>query len=142
MNQEQLGTRNFVQIGLFGGIFWGGIWYFLHIFRLRKQDRIISFYHLRLVVGRKGHGECVRNCLYGTSFNFNCLLYKICFAKFEGILPGMIYGLFWWALLFFGMGLLAPAIKSALNLPKETIVTTMCILYCMVCLLHTLFRTQ
>ncbi|AQQ64861.1 hypothetical Protein FORC21_4066 [Bacillus cereus] len=32
MSQEQLGTRNFVQIGLFGGIFWGGIWYFLHIF--------------------------------------------------------------------------------------------------------------
>ena len=32
MSQEQLGTRNFVQIGLFGGIFWGGVWYFLHIF--------------------------------------------------------------------------------------------------------------
>ena len=28
-------------------------------------------------------------------------LYKAFLAKFEGILPGMIYGLFWWALLFF-----------------------------------------
>ena len=32
MSQEHIGTRNFVQIGLFGGLFWGGIWYFLHIF--------------------------------------------------------------------------------------------------------------
>ena len=59
-------------------------------------------------------------------------LYKAFLAKFEGILPGIIYGLFWWALLFFGVGLIAPAIKSALHLPKETIVTTICILYCMV----------
>lgn len=28
---------------------------------------------------------------------------------------------------FFGVGLIAPAIKSALHLPKETIVTTICI---------------
>ncbi|MEM5622884.1 YqhR family membrane protein [Bacillus thuringiensis] len=72
-------------------------------------------------------GQCVRNCLYGTNFDFNCFLYKAFLAKFEGILPGMIYGLFWWALLFFGIGLLAPTIKSALHLPKETIVTTICI---------------
>ncbi len=54
-------------------------------------------------------------------------LYKAFLAKFEGIIPGIIYGLFWWALLFFGMGLMAPVIKSAFNLPKETIVTTICI---------------
>ena len=76
---------------------------------------------------RRGMGKCVRNCLYGTTFDFNCLLYKAFLAKFEGILPGIIYGLFWWALLFFGVGLIAPAIKSALHLPKETIVTTICI---------------
>ena len=57
MSQEQLGTRNFVQIGLFGGIFWGGIWYFLHIFHLRKLDRIISFYHLRLGLEGRGMGN-------------------------------------------------------------------------------------
>ena len=101
-------------------------------FHLQKRDRTIYFYHLPLEVGKKGMGKCVRNCLYGTTFDFNCFLYKAFLAKFEGILPGIIYGLFWWALLFFGVGLIAPAIKSALHLPKETIVTTICILYCMV----------
>ena len=72
-------------------------------------------------------GQCVRNSVYGTSFNFDRLLYKAFFAKFEGIIAGIIYGLFWWALLFLGMGLMAPVIKSALHLPKETIVTTICI---------------
>lgn len=32
MTQEQSITKKIVQIGLFGGLFWGGVWYFLHIF--------------------------------------------------------------------------------------------------------------
>nr|WP_236783527.1 YqhR family membrane protein [Bacillus cereus] len=74
--------------------------------------------------------------VWGNVFGIVCMgllsiliafLYKAFFAKFEGIIAGIIYGLFWWALLFLGMGLMAPVIKSALHLPKETIVTTICI---------------
>ena len=105
-----------------------------YIFIYRSGTELFTFTICLWKLERRGMGKCVRNCLYGTTFDFNCLLYKAFLAKFEGVLPGMIYGLFWWALLFFGVGLIAPAIKSALHLPKETIVTTICILYCMVCL--------
>lgn len=54
-------------------------------------------------------------------------LYKATFKKFEGVLPGILYGFFWWAILFLGIGSIAPVIKSALQLSKETIVTTICI---------------
>ncbi|PHD29473.1 hypothetical protein COF58_03150 [Bacillus wiedmannii] len=128
VSQEQLGTRNFVQIGLFGGIFWGGIWYFLHIFSFTEAGP--NYLLLPFAFGSWKEG------VWGNVSGIVCMgllsilitfLYKAFLAKFEGIIPGMIYGLFWWALLFFGMGLIAPAIKSALHLPKETIVTTICI---------------
>ncbi|PAW39688.1 hypothetical protein CN553_02465 [Bacillus cereus] len=128
VSQEQLGTRNFVQIGLFGGIFWGGIWYFLHIFSFTEAGP--NYFLLPFAFGSWKEG------VWGNVSGIVCMgllsiliafLYKAFFAKFEGIIPGIIYGLFWWALLFFGMGLMAPVIKSALHLPKETIVTTICI---------------
>ena len=48
-------------------------------------DRIISFYHLRLEVGKRGMGQCVRNSVYGTSFNFDRLLYKAFLRSLKGL---------------------------------------------------------
>lgn len=106
----------------------GGIWYFLHIFSFTEAGP--NYFLLPFAFGSWKEG------VWGNVSGIVCMglisiliafLYKAFLAKFEGILPGMIYGLFWWALLFFGIGLLAPTIKSALHLPKETIVTTICI---------------
>ncbi|PGM95044.1 hypothetical protein CN958_08400 [Bacillus cereus] len=128
VNQEQSTIRNFVQIGLFGGLFWGGIWYFLHIFSFTEAGP--NYLLLPFAFGDWKEG------VWGNVLGIICMgllsilvafLYKALFKKFEGVLPGIIYGLFWWALLFLGMGLMAPVIKSALHLPKETIVTTICI---------------
>ena len=88
-------------------------------------------YHLRLEVGKRGMGQCVRNSVYGTFSILIAFYIKAFFAKFEGIIAGIIYGYFV-GITVFGMGLMAPVIKSALHLPKETIVTTICILYYMV----------
>lgn len=56
MSQEQLGTRNYVQIGLFGGIFGEEYGISFIYFHSRKRDLIIYCYHLRLGVGKKGYG--------------------------------------------------------------------------------------
>ncbi len=109
MSQEQLGTRNFVQIGLFGGIFWGGIWYFLHIFSFTEAGP--NYFLLPFAFGSWKEG------VWGNVSGIVCMgllsilisfLYKAFFAKFEGIIAGIIYGLFWWVLLFLGMGLMNP----------------------------------
>ena len=42
-------------------------------------------YHLRLEVGKRGMGQCVRNSVYGTSFNFDRLLYKAFLRSLKGL---------------------------------------------------------
>ena len=56
-----------------------------YIFIHGVSDRIISFYHLRLEVGKRGMGQCVRNSVYGTSFNFDRLLYKAFLRSLKGL---------------------------------------------------------
>ena len=105
MNQEQSTIRNFVQIGLFGGLFWGGIWYFLHIFSFTEAGP--NYLLLPFAFGDWKEG------VWGNVLGIVCMgllsilvafLYKALFKKFEGVFPGVLYGLFWWALLFLGDG--------------------------------------
>ena len=37
---------------------------------------------------RRGMGKCVRNCLYGTTFDFNCLLYKAFWQSLKEFFQG------------------------------------------------------
>ena len=127
MSQEQLGTRNFVQIGLFGGIFWGGVWYFLHIFSFTEAGP--NYFLLPFAFGSWKEG------VWGNVFGIVCMgLLSILIAfLYKAFLQSLkdYSGNYLWAILVgttvLGMGLMAPVIKSALHLPKETIVTTICI---------------
>ena len=131
MSQEHIGTRNFVQIGLFGGLFGEEYGISFIYFHLQKRDRTIYFTICLWKLERRGMGKCVRNCLYGTTFDFNCLLYKAFWQSLKEFCQGL-FMVYFGGRYYFSEGLIAPAIKSALHLPKETIVTTICILYCMV----------
>ncbi|HEK9101564.1 hypothetical protein KFD70_16695 [Bacillus pfraonensis] len=128
MKQEQSITKKFVQIGLFGGVFWGSIWYFLHVFSFTEAGPNYLLLPFALGAWKAGvWGNVLGIVCMGLLSILVAFLYKALFKRFEGILPGILYGLFWWSILFFGLGSIAPVIKNALHLPKETIVTTICI---------------
>ncbi|MBO1579065.1 YqhR family membrane protein [Bacillus sp. XF8] len=128
MKQEQSGINKFVQIGLFGGFFWGSIWYFLHIFSFTEVGPNYLLLPFALGNWKEGvWGNVLGVVCVGLLSVLVAFLYKALFKRFEGVLPGILYGLFWWTILFFGLGSIAPVIKNALHLPKETIVTTICI---------------
>ena len=128
MKQEQSVTKKIVQIGLFGGLFWGSVWYFLHIFSFTALGP--NYFLLPFALGRWKEG------VWGNIAGIICMgilsilvafIYKAVLSKFEGLIPGIIYGLLWWGLLFFAIAHVAPVIKSMVEMPKETIVTTACI---------------
>ncbi|WP_243524328.1 YqhR family membrane protein [Bacillus pseudomycoides] len=128
MKQEQSEINKFVQIGLFGGAFWGSIWYFLHIFSFTEVGPNYLLLPFALGNWKEGvWGNVLGVVCVGLLSILVALIYKALFKRFEGILPGILYGLFWWTILFLGLGSIAPVIKNALHLPKETIVTTICI---------------
>ncbi|MDM5189922.1 YqhR family membrane protein [Bacillus sp. DX4.1] len=128
MTQEQSITKKIVQIGLFGGLFWGGVWYFLHIFSFTEAGPNYLLLPFAFGTWKEGvWGNVLAIVFMGILSIIVAFLYKATFKKFEGVLPGILYGFFWWAILFLGIGSIAPVIKSALQLPKGTIVTTICI---------------
>ncbi|MGF9963115.1 YqhR family membrane protein [Bacillus rhizoplanae] len=128
MKQEQSVTKKIVQIGVFGGLFWGGVWYFLHIFSF--TDAGPNYLLLPFALGNWKEG------VWGNVAGIVCMgilsivvafVYKAALSKFEGVIPGVIYGLIWWGILFFAIGSIAPVIRSALEMPRTTIITTACI---------------
>ncbi len=64
-------NKEFVQIGLFGGLFWGGDMVFpSYIFIYRSGTELFTFYHLPLEVGKKGYGEMCQELFVWDYFRF------------------------------------------------------------------------
>ena len=107
--------------------FLGGIWYFLHIFSFTEAGP--NYLLLPFAFGSWKEG------VWGNVLGIVCMallsiLIAFCIKRFWQNLKGFFQDDLWSILVgvtIFGVGLIAPAIKSALHLPKETIVTTICI---------------
>lgn len=128
LKQQQSLARKVIEIGLFGGLFWGGIWYFLHIFSFTVAGP--NYFLLPFAFGGWKEG------MWGNIVGIICMailsilvafLYLVAFKKFEGVVPGILYGVGLWMILFLAIGSFAPVIKSAMEMPRETVITTICI---------------
>lgn len=128
MKQEQSIANKVVQIGLFGGLFWGSVWYCLHIFSFTVAGPNYLLLPFALGDWKEGMwGNVLAIVCIGLLSILIAFIYKVMFKQFEGVLPGILYGVFWWVILFLGIASIAPIINSAWHLPKETIVTTICV---------------
>ncbi|WP_281172442.1 YqhR family membrane protein [Ectobacillus panaciterrae] len=126
--QPQAFMKKAAQIGLFGGLFWGAVWYFLHIFSFSNVGP--NYFLMPFALGdwkKDVWGNVSGIAVMGILSIVIAMLYGALFKKFQGVIPGIIYGLFWWAVLFLGIGSLSPVLKNALEFQKETLITTICI---------------
>lgn len=126
-NEKSFASK-IVQIGLFGGFFWGCVWYFFYIFSY--TDVGPNYFLLPFALGewkKEWIGQFVG--IFGMSILSigTAALFGALFKRFQGVIPGIIYGLIWWSVLFFSVSLFSPVLKDVWQLPKETIVTTVCI---------------
>ncbi|MCP8967066.1 YqhR family membrane protein [Ectobacillus ponti] len=120
--------KNVVKIGLFGGIFWGLVWYLLHIFSFTEVGPNYLLMPLALGSWKEGMwGQLGGVAVMGLFSIGTAILYGLFLKKFQGVVPGIPYGLVWWGLVFFVIGSLSPVLKNALQLPKETVIATICI---------------
>lgn len=121
-------TKKVARIGIFGGLFWGSIWYFLHIFSFSEVGPNYLIMPFALGDWKQGMwGNLLGIAVMSIASILIAILYGAWFKRFQGITPGIIYGIGLWALLFFAVGLLSPVVKHALEFPRPTFVTTLCI---------------
>ncbi|WP_416827188.1 YqhR family membrane protein [Ectobacillus polymachus] len=125
---QQSFAGQIVKIGLFGGLFWGFVWYFFYIFSF--TDIGPNYFLLPLAFGewkKEWIGQLIGICIMSILSIGTAALFGSLFKRFQGILPGIVYGMVWWCMLFFGVSMFSPVIKHVWEFPKETIVTTVCI---------------
>jgi hypothetical protein len=126
--QPQSLMKKAMQIGIFGGLFWGAFWYFLHIFSFSTIGP--NHFLMPFAFGDWKYGmwgNIIGILIMGILSIAAACLYGAVFKKFQGVWPGIVYGLAWWTVLFFVMGWLSPVLKNVWELSRETLVTTICI---------------
>ncbi|MBO9129694.1 YqhR family membrane protein [Bacillus sp. 165] len=138
MGNEQLeqnkkeGQQSFITkvviIGLFGGVFWSLVWYVFHIFSFSQVGP--NYLLLPFAFGNWKNGvwgQFAGVVVLSVISILLALLYGAFLKKFQGISPGIIFGLAIWAALFLGMSSFIPSLKGITDFTKETLVTTGCL---------------
>ena len=117
-----------LQLGLFGGLFWGGVYLALEYFRFTRIS-LASF--LRIF----GSG-LERDSLWGTVGGWGlfvvftiiaALLYVFFLHKIRWPWMGIFYGLVWWALIHIWLGPWAKFITPVHKLDINSLTTGMCL---------------
>ncbi|MFD3447774.1 YqhR family membrane protein [Microbacteriaceae bacterium 4G12] len=127
-NQSSSFMKKVIQIGTFGGLFWGCVWYFLHIFSFSEVGPNYLLMSFALGYWKQGvWGNLIAIAVIGLLSIVIAILYGSFLKKLQGVTPGIVYGCAWWILLFIAVGSFSPVLKNALELQKATVVTTLCI---------------
>jgi Conserved membrane protein YqhR len=116
-------------IGFVGGLIWSLVAYFAFIFHFTEIGPNF-FLSLFQVGGWKEAiiGQLVSILLLSLLSIGVAFLYQFFFKQFQGVLPGMVYGVAIWAILFLMLPLFTPIIRPVNELQVATITTSVCIL--------------
>ncbi|MCU6710160.1 YqhR family membrane protein [Paenibacillus sp. J5C_2022] len=94
-----------LQIGFFGGLIWGGLrWLFYEMKFTKVLPGFLGEPFLLTSFLRSPWGLATGIGLYILFSIAAAFLYIALFSKLRGPWPGMLYGLFWWGVLFLAFG--------------------------------------
>lgn len=118
-----------VSTGFFGGILWSLVGVFFAFFNFTVVSPgsfvISSWLHGEWTDGWLA--EMIAVLVLGVLSILIALLYLLVFKKLQGILPGLLFGLGLWGIVFGLILPLCPNMKPLLELDSDTIVTTLCL---------------
>lgn len=128
-NQRDTNIWRFsLQLGFFAGLIWGGIkgvMYYLKFSTVVPGFLVEPFFKTQFLHSQRGY---YLGWLFFIIFSMAAaLIYTLLFRKFKGPLPGIIYGIVWWILLFVVPG---PDLGLTLpfrQLPVQTNISEFCL---------------
>ena len=128
---ESKGNKNFnkiVSIGFFGGIFWSTVLLVLSYFDFTQIGP--NFVLERIKLGKWANGY-VENLISIVGIGIISIIIAFVFyfigRKFNGVLPGIFFGLLLWVIVFILLGKIAFDLKAIKDYSSDTTVTTICL---------------
>ncbi|PGM52624.1 YqhR family membrane protein [Bacillus sp. AFS053548] len=128
---DSKGNKNFnkiVSIGFFGGIFWSTVLLVLSYFDFTQIGP--NFVLERIKLGKWANGN-VENLISIVGIGIISILIAFVFyfigRKFNGVLPGIFFGLLLWVIVFILLGKIAFDLKAIKDYSSDTTVTTICL---------------
>ncbi|MES9682210.1 hypothetical protein CN514_18980 [Bacillus sp. AFS001701] len=128
---DSKGNKNFnkiVSIGFFGGIFWSSVLLVLSYFDFTQIGP--NFVLERIKLGKWANGY-VENLISIVGIGIISIIIAFIFyfigRKFNGVLPGIFFGLLLWVIVFILLGKIAFDLKAIKDYSSDTTVTTICL---------------
>ena len=116
-----------LELGFFAGFIWGGLhwlFYLLHFTIVPVGFLAEPFFKHEYIYTAAGH---LTGWLFFIVFSILAsLLYTFTIRKLKGPLPGMVYGIVWWLILFVLVGPKLGMMKPLNGLTWDSIITELC----------------
>ncbi|XRG76792.1 YqhR family membrane protein [Rossellomorea sp. GAMAL-10_SWC] len=128
---DSKGNKNFnkiASIGFFGGIFWSSVLLVLSYFDFTQIGP--NFVLERIKLGKWANGY-IENIISIVGIGIISIIIAFIFyfigRKFNGVLPGIFFGLLLWVIVFILLGKIAFDLKAIKDYSSDTTVTTICL---------------
>ncbi|CAH1217998.1 MULTISPECIES: YqhR family membrane protein [Paenibacillus] len=116
-----------IELGFFAGFIWGGVhwfFYFLHFTVVPIGFLAEPFFKHRFIYTAAGH---LTGWLFFIAFSILVsVIYTFSLRKQKGPIPGMVYGIVWWVILFVILGPKLGMMKPINRLTWDSIFTELC----------------
>ncbi|MCG7375700.1 YqhR family membrane protein [Paenibacillus sp. ACRSA] len=116
-----------VELGFFAGFIWGAIYllfYVIHFTIVPLGFLAEPFFKHEFVYSMEGH---LTGWLFFIAFSILAsVLYTFTLRKLKGPIPGMIYGIVWWLIIFVLVGPKVHMMKPQNELTWDSIITEFC----------------
>ncbi|MBA2173627.1 hypothetical protein H0266_01830 [Halobacillus locisalis] len=116
-------------IGFTGGILWSALGVFTYYFHFSELSAASFLFRSYLQTDWTGTwlAEVLAVLIVGVISLVSAMLYYFTLKKQQGIWPGLVFGLVLWAVVFFVLTPLFPAIPTFTEMTSDTWVTTACL---------------
>ncbi|WP_438351421.1 YqhR family membrane protein [Paenibacillus sp. FA6] len=135
MNQHQQTKSTYtnkyafaLELGFFAGLFWGTIHWIFYVFKFTK---VIPAYlaepFFKHEFLKSGAGHLVGLLVFIAFSIAVSFIYVLLFRKMKGPWPGMLYGVFWWLIIFVVVGPIFDMVKPLSALTATTVISEFCL---------------
>ncbi|WP_240378053.1 YqhR family membrane protein [Bacillus piscicola] len=128
MEKQWTYNQRILCIGLFGGLFWSIVGYFLYLLHFTKVGPGIALMPWALPEWKNTYiGHLIGILVIGIISIGIAFLYRLLLQKWESIWIAGAFGLLLWVMVFYVLHPVFPGLETVAEMNKKTLTTTLCL---------------